>query len=357
MINSNATGVFNYLLYVHHSVLFRFFVPCISLTGVIGNLLSLLSYLSNAKLRQKFVTPYFCLLGVSNLCLCVARLRTWVRSYETLNLPGYDSELSCKLTNYFEYVCSITGVLCIFTVTTLRFIRIIWPHNCLTVYYHSRASHTVIITVIIGTPPIVLSFLLFGLTLDEDGNCRYLDSFKTLALVSTVVVVVSFVALPTLALLIINLLMMRILAKRKEIYGRFARRKFITNVTLVTISLCFALCTTPLAIVNVFYLWAQFTENPQLYQSSYTLLYYGEFIFSLQATLNFFLYSVTSRDFRAACRQVITCQICKCTAGRSPDKKRVQTEFQQKSVPKYRKKRIVHTVSTLDGRICCYYHV
>ena len=296
----------------------KYYVPALIILGMIGNILSLLVFLITY-LSRLSLSVYLTALAISDLGFLTALGLIWL---EYIGHPLFHSTGWCQLTVYTGYVTSFLSVWYVVSFTVERYIAICHalhrPEMCTT----SRARYVVCGLTALGLVAYSVSVWTSGVEEISPGysicvpSKRYYHIHKVVTYVDTLVTLL----IPFTAILVLNIRITYHIAyfyakhKFTAIKVRFrGSREGHTKINLglkaqvkvtkmlLVISSVFLLVNSPSYIIRMRLFVGKFTKSSQqstIYEALIQQL--SQYLFYLNFSINFLLYNMCCKKFRAA---------------------------------------------------------
>lgn len=128
--NSHEDTILNIVEYVGN-LLYFYYVPVIVLIGSFGNMLSVMVFFKNMKLRKLSSSYYLSALAISDTCFLFGLLMQWL-NFIDINI--YNRHHFCQFFTYFSNLACFCSSWFVVGFTVERFIAIMYPlkrqHMC-----------------------------------------------------------------------------------------------------------------------------------------------------------------------------------------------------------------------------------
>lgn len=304
-------------------VFFTYLTPIIFIVGIVGNVLSLMVFVTK-NMRKLSASVYLAALSTADLlALIFFVLIEWVkrglREEFRSNIAEFlDVNGICQLTMFLSYASRFLSTWLVASFTLERYIGICHPLKRRDICDINSSKKIVAILVLIS---ICISSIRPWLNEvrhigpDRTPWCLPKKDLVTISFIYDCVFAVCITFLPFLVITTLNILIIRTLIKRNR---RHRKCNFITEesiirfeftVILITISICFIAFNSPYAVV-----WfKQFHQTRTKTFSSgskvdtlQNILFFTKTTYFLNYCINFFLYSVTGAYFRKELKAMFT---------------------------------------------------
>ena len=301
----------------------KYIIPIIVLVGAFGNTLSVVVFLGT-HMRHMSLSIYLSALAISDTGYLFTVLVTWL---DVLDVTIFHTNGMCQLTVYMAYVCSFLSAWFVLSFTVERYIAVYFPfqrpHMC-TAYRAKIVTSSLSATALLG-----YSCTLFAngvRNLDSYILCVPLKKFMHMMSILTHVDTLIALVIPFFIILALNCK----IALKVSYFYRKEKRFSINNETIrvnrhssmstatlsnraqlsvtklmLTISTVFLVINSPsyvfrtrVVILSLTHKNYAVTMNELLWQSICQFLYYINF------SINFFIYSICCRKFRGATRRL-----------------------------------------------------
>ncbi|KAK3786856.1 hypothetical protein RRG08_030903 [Elysia crispata] len=299
---------------------YSYVTPVVLAVGLVGNLLSLIVFLSR-NMRKLSASTYLAALSVSDICALVFFVLTdWLRR----GLPHYpgspqssflEDEGPCQILTYLGYVSRFISAWIIVTFTMERYIGVCHPLRRKDICGSKSAQKVIVSLLVIGFiilayKPMLTSRQEHKLMNRTVARCTPDPSHAFLSYVLDSSFALSITLVPFLIISILNSLIIRRLQRRKV---RNLARCIVTEesiirmeftVILLVVSFVFIALNLPYFVLwskrflQVFYGQAASNVKLESFEQSQAELLFTRVIFYLNYCVNFFLYSVTGAYFR-----------------------------------------------------------
>ncbi|RUS70717.1 hypothetical protein EGW08_021521 [Elysia chlorotica] len=309
----------------HHMVsvsltFYSYVTPVVLAVGLVGNLLSLVVFLSR-NMRKLSASTYLAALSVSDICALVFYVLTdWLRR----GLPQFpgspqssllEDEGPCQVLTYLGYVSRFISAWIIVTFTMERYIGVCHPLRRKDICGSKSAQKVIVSLLVIGFiilayKPLLTSRQEYKLQNRTVARCTPDPAHAFLSYVLDSSFALSITLVPFLLITVLNSLIIRRLQKRKM---RNLARCIVTEesiirmeftVILLVVSFVFIALNLPYFILwsrrflQAFYGTAVSEARPDSFDQSQAELLFTRVIFYMNYCVNFFLYSVTGAYFR-----------------------------------------------------------
>ncbi|XP_014787600.1 probable G-protein coupled receptor 139 [Octopus bimaculoides] len=291
-------------------------LPVIIIMGTIGNILSFIIWMKR-KLRRTSTFFYLAMLAISDtVFLLISGLKTWIRMWSYIELL-HVSVFSCKVIIFIINSSLHISAWLIVAVTTERFLAVWFPLRANGMCSFRRVK---IVTATIVTVFLLLnSHFFWTAELVSTDNPESPDKLECTSKMIKICVyfpwfnMVLFSVIPSVLLLILNLLIIFCLLKHRETlksamtkddqHMRSIHRRLA--VILLTISFVWIFTTVPNTLTSITKKSRKDLESLAeailLRVLSYILLY-------INHAINFFLYCLTGRLFRIELKKLFCCK-------------------------------------------------
>ncbi|KAJ8305019.1 hypothetical protein KUTeg_018602 [Tegillarca granosa] len=287
------------------------------ITGIIGNILSILVLTRRQHIRKYTSSVYLTGLAVTDiLVLCVGLLRQWVLHVFNWDFREY-SEVACKLHIFLTYLAIDFSAWILVAVTIERVMLVLIPQQA-----KEKCTKHVAIVIMITILLFLFclnSHLMFGMgdsSLDIVDNTTINKCYPQYQAYNYFydyiwpwVDYTKFCILPFTILLCGNILIAtkvinqkrRIQSKINPTKGEGSNRKYYfssMNITLFILNSVFLICNTPISIYLIGY--AHWSENSTPKESAILDLVWSvcNILMYLNNTVDFFLYCLSGTEFR-----------------------------------------------------------
>ena len=181
-------------------------LPVLIIIGIVGNILSLVVFLTT-RLRQQSISVYLAFLNVVDtlflLCIGVIWLG-WVKVM-VMNMAGW-----CQITVYLSYVSGFLSVWTVVGFTVERFIVVYFP--LMRVVYCTRKRALVVVASLAGGCLLLYNFALWTAgPYDILGSkkCMTFPSYEPLVRILSTIDTLITLVLPSLTIIVLNMLIAR----------------------------------------------------------------------------------------------------------------------------------------------------
>ena len=309
--------------------------PIITVTGVVGNTLTVLILMRQLG-RWSSTAVFLFVLAISDTVqLLISPVRNWVlRGLEKQDVRQH-SELVCKLSLFLTYATVHFSSWILVAVTVERFISVFWPHRvrdgC------TRRTASVAAIILLGVFTALNSHIFYGHGVSDlpqyygAGFCEPLYATYSVFWYKTwtwIDVVVAFAA-PFLILVVCNSMIIYKLWKTQVKIRKmtviastgmrsYAKDKRNVTRTLVLLSFVFMICLTPLQVYLIVIPYVREEADKLLcsdfwtFYDYYTLDYLAFAIVGvvsyINAGFNFFLYVLSGKRFRSEVKALLMCR-------------------------------------------------
>ena len=309
--------------------------PIITVTGVIGNTLTVLILLRQLR-RWSSTAVFLFVLAISDtMQLLNSPVRNWIMTGLEKHDVRHLSELGCRFSKFFTYAAVHFSSWVLVAVTVERFVSVFWPHRVREGCTRRTASVAAII-LLVAVIALNSHFFFaqgvsdlpqyYGKGLCEPLYESYLEFWHKIW--PWIDFAVAF-AVPFLILLVCNCMIIYKLQKTQvkirkmsiiESSGEkaYARDKRNVSVTLVVLSIVFMICLTP---QQVFLIVAPYTRKEtetlqctdflefyRLYTIDRMSLTIVTIVSYINAGFNFILYVLSGNRFRSEVKALLLCR-------------------------------------------------
>lgn len=189
-----------------------YYIPCIILLGLVGNLLSCVVFLkTHLKLRSS--SYYLAALATADFGFLMSLLLVWLNN--TVGWRVFNKDGWCETLVYVSAVCSSLSVWLIVAFTVERFIAVQYPlhrpHMCTV----ARAKTIILILTLLALASHSYSFVTAGVVKNQDGDevCDLrIEYLETMRIISIIDSIASLIA-PLILIIVMNTMIMRNLLK------------------------------------------------------------------------------------------------------------------------------------------------
>ncbi|CAG5133303.1 unnamed protein product [Candidula unifasciata] len=299
---------------------YTYVTPIVFTVGIIGNILSLMVFMSR-NMRKLSASTYLAALSISDTCALVFYvLVDWLRRGLPY-LPGQqattflEDQGLCQMQTYLSYVSRFVSAWIIATFTVERYIGVCHPLRRKSIS-GSRSAHKVIVSLIFIAcvlmiyKPILTGRYEHSTNYYKVARCSRDPNFPFVSFALDSTFALSITLVPFLLISVLNALIIRRLYLRNK---RNLKRYIITEESIIRMEFTVILLVVSFVFITLnlpyFYFWCKrflHTFNSTvpsrkraafLDQSESDLLI-TRVIFYLNYCVNFFLYSVTGAYFR-----------------------------------------------------------
>ena len=300
-------------------VINKYVIPVIVGVGLCGNLLSLVVFMGTY-LRKESLSVYLSALAIADSGCLISIFIVWL---DIWNVTIFHKNGMCQFTVYFTYVCSFLSIWFIVTFIAERYIAVCFPLKRRQMCTPYRAK-------VVTCSMAFLALFGYSFVLGISGT-RNFESYtlcihlpEHMAITTALTYTDSLVAfvIPFMALLSMNGKILHKLAKvsrnqhdsgrdqELRIHGRVPSpvNSAQLNATklMVVISSVFVIISIPsyaikMRLIVISFLDRHYLAKPEefLWQAVFEFIYYINF------SINFFLYSICLKKFRMALRMLI----------------------------------------------------
>lgn len=209
LVNRNALGHEQYLVpeecpqwtYIL-DIFYWYYVPFLSLCGIIGNMLSYLVFL-NTYLKMRSSSYYLAALSAADFGFLASISVVWVNN--KLDIPVFNQDGWCQFMIYISSVCSFLSVWLIVAFTVERFIAVQYPLHRPRVCTISRAK--CIVTILLGVSLLTHSYTFFtaGVIHTAEGDvCELRETYHEMMRVINIVDTLVTLIIPVGLIIIMN---------------------------------------------------------------------------------------------------------------------------------------------------------
>ncbi|XP_065207229.1 uncharacterized protein LOC135836364 isoform X2 [Planococcus citri] len=177
---------------------YRYYVPILSLCGIIGNLLSYLVFL-NTYLKMRSSSYYLAALSAADFGFLSSITLVWIN--DNLGIPVFNQDGWCQLMIYISSNCSFLSVWLIVAFTVERFIAVQYPLHRPRVCTISRAK--CIVSILVSVSLITHSYTFFTAGVEGD-NCDLRETYHELMGVINIVDTLVTLIIPVGLIIIMN---------------------------------------------------------------------------------------------------------------------------------------------------------
>lgn len=169
-----------------------YYVPILSLGGLIGNMLSYLVFL-NTYLKMRSSSYYLAALSAADFGFLASISLVWLNN--KLDIPVFNQDGWCQFTIYTSSVCSFLSVWLIVAFTVERFIAVQYPLHRPRVCTISRAKSIISILVVVSLLTHSYTFFTAGIIRTVEGDVcelreKYHEMMRVINIVDTLVTLI-----------------------------------------------------------------------------------------------------------------------------------------------------------------------
>lgn len=225
-------------------IFYWYYVPIVSLCGLIGNMLSYLVFL-NTYLKMRSSSYYLAALSAADFGFLTSISLVWINN--KLDIPVFNQEGWCQFMIYLSSVCSFLSVWLIVAFTVERFIAVQYPlhrpHMCTI----SRAK--CIVTILIGVSLLIYSYTFFTAGIIHNGECELRETYHEMMRVINIVDTLLTLIIPVGLIIIMNAM----IAKNLFQFSKHFRRHNGTTFSRSDTQLCPTALQVSVNLWNIFY--------------------------------------------------------------------------------------------------------
>lgn len=299
---------------------YTYVTPFVLATGIIGNILSLVVFMSK-NMRKLSASTYLAALSISDICaLFFYVFVDWLRR-GLPHLPGrleatfLEGHGLCQLQTYLSYISRFVSAWIIVTFTVERYIGVCHPLKRKDIC-GSRSSQKVIASVIaialvlMAYKPALTGRYENSMEHQTVARCSRNPNLLLLSFILDSIFAMSITFVPFLLISILNFFIIRRLYFRNR---RYLKKNIVTDESIIRMEFTVILLVVSFVFVVLnlpyFYFWCKrflevFQTKPPpgmqavFFEQSDSELKVTRVVFYLNYCINFFLYSVTGAYFR-----------------------------------------------------------
>ncbi|XP_052762219.1 thyrotropin-releasing hormone receptor-like [Mya arenaria] len=285
---------------------FTYFTPIIFAIGVVGNIISLIVFLSK-NMRKLSASMYLAALSTSDLlALLFYVLPEWLKHGFSL-VPGHQQALflqqngTCQGLLYLQYIARFLCSWFVVFFTIERFIGVCFPLRRKDICDPKSASRVILGAIVVASSGCVFKPILSGTFIAKNGDpvCTSNRDHQYLSFILDSIFGVTITFIPFVLITILNLLIIRKLVLRNK---RHRKIRIVTEESIIRLEFTFILLAISICFVSLnlpyFAVWCK------RYWKIKQILYITRTIFYINYCINFFLYSVTGAYFRKELRHL-----------------------------------------------------
>ena len=303
---------------------FTYFTPVIFTIGIIGNVLSLIVFLSK-NMRKLSASIYLAALSISDLmALLFYVLPEWLK-HGLPFLPGHHAAVflqehgTCQVLLYLQYIARFLSSWLVVCFTVERYIGVCHPLRRKDICDPKSASRVILGVIVTASAGCVFKPILSGsyTAINGDPLCTSVRHHEYLSFILDILFGIMITLIPFVLITILNLLIIRKLVLRNR---RHRKIRIITEESIIRLEFTFILLALSICFVSLnlpyFSVWCKrYWTYKKLFNinSAQTNViseqndHIGDLDESLSVTrtifytnycINFFLYSITGAYFR-----------------------------------------------------------
>lgn len=297
--------------YQIESIILLIIPPILLILGTFGNILSFI-ILTRQAMRKYSTFLYLAILSISDtFVIYTGLLRLWMKELINYDITTY-SDWICKLTNVLLYTVSDYSVWLLVAVTVERYVAVCHPLKAHSICRKRRATY-VIISLLLILLVLNLHFL-WTVEVSADSQCDNAPNYVTLIeQIWPWVDAWVYSLLPSLALLIFNILIVRSVIKARKLQTDMTSYKYYadnrrpggvaegsTRMTfmLLSISFAFLICTFPMNVTIIANHFYKHNTNMEVRYKFQLIRSVTELLMYMNHCMNFYLYCATGLKFR-----------------------------------------------------------
>jgi somatostatin receptor 2 len=304
-------------------VFFTYFTPIIFIVGFVGNVLSLMVFVTK-NMRKLSASVYLAALSTSDiLALVFFVLIEWIKRGLREEFGNHiaiflEANGVCQIIIFLTYVSRFLSTWLVACFTLERYIGICHPLKRRDICDINSSKKIVMATILISI--FVSAFRPWLNEVRHIGPnkipwCIRQPEYVTLSFIYDCIFAVCITFLPFFIITTLNILIIRTLIKRNKrqkkcnVITEESIIRFEFTVILITISFCFIAFNTPYAVVWFQHFLQIRSNNVSLVsrlEISQNMYFFTKTIFFMNYCINFFLYSMTGAYFRKELKVLFT---------------------------------------------------
>ena len=303
---------------------FTYFTPIIFLIGIVGNVLSLIVFVSK-NMRKLSASIYLAALSISDLmALFFYVLPEWLKHGLPL-LPGHHAAIFlqehgiCQMLLYLQYIARFLSSWLVVCFTVERYIGVCHPLRRKDICDPKSASRVILGVLVTASIGCVFKPILSGsyTAINGDPLCTSVQHHQYLSFILDSIFGVMITLIPFVLITVLNLLIIRKLVLRNK---RHRKIRIITEESIIRLEFTFILLALSICFVSLnlpyFSVWCKrYWTYKKLFNINTAqtniiseandhigdldeILSVTRTIFYTNYCINFFLYSITGAYFR-----------------------------------------------------------